>query len=105
MVLADELSAFAELHDKGGLTDEEFTRAKQRTLQGCASRAASSLASGVNRFRLSRTDRWLGGVCGGLGKVTGIESWIIRLVLAGLLVLGGVGLLAYLLLWMFVPRE
>jgi phage shock protein PspC (stress-responsive transcriptional regulator) len=105
MELADELNIFAELRAKGALTDEEFARAKQRTLQGGVSRAFSSLAAGVKKFRLSRTDRWIGGVCGGLGKLTGVESWILRLVLAGFLVLGGAGLLAYVLLWIFVPRE
>lgn len=105
MSLADELSKLAELRANGGLTDEEFTRAKQRVLSTEQPPSNDPLASTVNAFRRSRTDRWLGGVCGGLARLTGAESWIWRLVFTVLLVFGGVGLLVYLLLWIFVPSE
>jgi phage shock protein PspC (stress-responsive transcriptional regulator) len=59
----------------------------------------------VNALRRSATDKWLGGVCGGLAVATGLESWVWRLMLALLFLLGGVGLLIYLLLWLFVPAE
>ena len=38
-------------------------------------------------------------------QVSGIESWIIRLVFAALLLLAGTGVALYLLLWIFVPEE
>lgn len=57
------------------------------------------------RLRRSTTDRWLGGVCGGLGAASGIKAWIWRLLFALLLVFGGTGLLLYLLLWIFVPAD
>ncbi len=59
----------------------------------------------MNRLRRSATDRWIGGVCGGIARATGVESWIWRLVFAVLLIFGGTGLLVYLLLWIFVPAE
>ena len=105
MALADELSKLAELREKGGLTEEEFARAKERAIHGDAKAVPEPSSSGLNRFRLSRTDQWIGGVCGGLGKLTGLESWIWRLLFAILFIIGGVGLLAYVLLWIFVPRE
>jgi phage shock protein C len=105
MALADELSKLAELRAKGGLTEEEFTRAKERALNSETTRTNEWVATSVNKFRRSRTDQWVGGVCGGLARLTGAESWIWRLLFTGLFLLGGVGLLLYILLWIFVPRE
>ncbi len=102
MSLADELSKLAELRAKGGLTEEEFTRAKERVLSTEQPRSGDSLASTVNAFRRSRTDRWFGGVCGGLGRLTGAEAWVWRLLFTVLLICGGVGAVVYLLLWIFV---
>ena|SRR5579862_2877383 len=105
MSLADELSKLAELRAQGGLTEEEFVRAKERVLSTEQPRSSDPVASGVNVFRRSRTDRWLGGVCGGLARLTGAEAWMWRLVFTVLFICGGVGLLAYILLWIFVPSE
>jgi phage shock protein PspC (stress-responsive transcriptional regulator) len=104
MVLADELNKLAELRANGGLTEEEFTLAKERVMNGEPARCSESMAGSVNRFRLSRTDRWIGGVCGGLGRLTGLESWIWRLLFTVLFLLGGTGVVLYLLLWIFVPN-
>ena len=105
MSLADELSKLAELRAKGGLTEEEFVRAKERVLSTEQPRSSDPVASTVNAFRRSRTDRWLGGVCGGLARLTGAEAWMWRLLFTVLFICGGVGLLAYMLLWIFVPSE
>jgi len=56
-------------------------------------------------LRRSRSERWLGGVCGGLARATGVEAWIWRLLFALLTLFGGAGALVYLLLWLVVPRE
>ncbi len=105
MSLADELSKLAELRAKGGLTEEEFVRAKERVLSTEERRSSDPVTSTVNAFRRSRTDRWLGGVCGGLARLTGAEAWMWRLLFTVLFIFGGVGLLAYMLLWIFVPSE
>ena len=105
MTLADELSRLSELRANGGLTEEEFKRAKQRLLNTEQTRSNDQFASVVNNFRRSRTDRWIGGVCGGIARSTGIEAWIWRLLFAVLFVCAGAGLLLYLLLWIFVPAE
>ncbi|MDP9007253.1 MAG: PspC domain-containing protein [Pseudomonadota bacterium] len=105
MALADELGKLAELRASGGLTDEEFTRAKQRLLGAEQARPDDPVAAALNTFRRSRTDRWFGGVCGGIGRSTGIEAWIWRLLFAALFICAGVGLLVYVLLWIFVPSE
>jgi phage shock protein PspC (stress-responsive transcriptional regulator) len=105
MSLAEELSKLTELRAKGGLTEEEFVRAKERVLSTEQLRSSDPLVSTVNAFRRSRTDRWLGGVCGGLARLTGAEVWIWRLLFTVLFICGGVGLVLYLLLWIFVPIE
>src|ERR1700704_4482240 len=105
MVLADELSKLTELRANGGLTEEEFKRAKERVLNTGQTPTNDPLTSAVNTFRRSRADRWFGGVCGGIARSTGTEAWIWRLLFAALFICAGVGLLLYVLLWIFVPSE
>ena len=104
MGLADELSRLQALHDSGALSDHEFAQAKARVLAGEPVVAAPAMAA-INQLRRSLSDRWIGGVCGGLVGVTGIDSWIWRLMFALLFLFGGTGLLIYLLMWIFVPSE
>ncbi|MCB1021793.1 MAG: PspC domain-containing protein, partial [Acidobacteria bacterium] len=59
----------------------------------------------INSLRRSITDSWVGGVCGGIARATGVESWIWRLIFVVLFLFGGTGLLLYILLWIFVPSE
>ena len=59
----------------------------------------------LQRFTRSSTDRWLGGVCGGLGQYTDIPSWAWRLGFCLLLMSFGIGLVPYVLLWIFVPLD
>ncbi|HUN55703.1 MAG TPA: PspC domain-containing protein [Smithella sp.] len=48
-------------------------------------------------------DRWIGGVCGGLGEHSPLPSWVWRLLFTILFIFYGTGLLIYILLWIFVP--
>lgn len=104
MALSDELAALGELRAKGTLSEDEFTRAKARLINGEPSGTAPA-ATAVNRFRRAREDRWIGGVCGGLARVTGMEAWAWRLIFTAVCLVGGAGVLLYLLLWIFVPTE
>jgi len=107
--MSSELERLAELHRQGQLSDEEFARAKARVLQGEAPAAGSGSGFGSPAprqvLRRSLNDRWLGGVCGGLGQMTHVESWIWRLLFVLTSLCVGGGLLVYLLLWIFVPEE
>lgn len=106
MFPADDLQRLSDLHRDGHLNDDEFSRAKGRILgDGAAAAALPPIAHSVNAFRRSRSDRWIGGVCGGIARVTGVESWIWRLIFFALLLFGGTGVLLYVLLWIFVPSE
>jgi phage shock protein C len=53
----------------------------------------------------SRTDRKLGGVCGGLAQYLGVDATAIRVIFVVLAVLGGSGLIIYLAMWLLVPTE
>ena len=57
------------------------------------------------RLTRSREDRWLAGVCGGIGEYAGIDPNVVRL----LAVIGGVFsagtlLVAYLIAWVVMPE-
>ena len=58
-------------------------------------------------LRRSRANRWLGGVCGGLGKFFGMDPVIWRLIF----ILGALFsvilpfVLIYLVMWIVIPRE
>jgi phage shock protein C len=102
MSLVDDLARLEEMRARGTLSEDEFQRAKARSIDAQATPAP---AAAINQLRRSRGDKWLGGVCAGIAQVSGIEVWIWRLMFVLLCLFGGTGALAYLLLWIFVPLE
>ena len=103
MSTADEIEKLASLRERGVITSDEFERLKSRVLDGTASQHATALTDTVMRRSIS--DRWVGGVCGGLARMMGVETWIVRLAVSLLTFFWGTGLVIYILLWMFVPVE
>lgn len=63
-------------------------------------------SSRPDRYVRSRTDRVLAGVCGGLAEYLDVDPTLVRV---GWVVVtlfsAGIGLLAYLLLWLLAPEE
>ncbi|HEU4568184.1 MAG TPA: PspC domain-containing protein [Marmoricola sp.] len=59
----------------------------------------------LGRMRRSRTDRYLGGVAGGLARHLDIDPTVVRVLFVVTSFFGGAGLLAYLALWLLVPEE
>jgi phage shock protein PspC (stress-responsive transcriptional regulator) len=57
------------------------------------------------RFLRSRSDRVLGGVCGGLGQYFNVDPLLFRIATVVLAIIGGVSFIAYPALWLFVPRD
>ncbi|MBT3338201.1 MAG: PspC domain-containing protein [Anaerolineae bacterium] len=53
----------------------------------------------------SENDRMLGGVCGGLGNYLGVDTTLVRIFFVILFFGSGIGLLAYLALWIIAPSE
>ena len=81
MGIANDLDSLAELHRSGALSDAEFASAKARALGETPQAASNAVMHWLHALRRSRTDSWLGGVC------------------------GGTGLLLYVLLWILVPQD
>lgn len=52
----------------------------------------------------SKTDKIIAGVCGGLGEYFSIDPVIIRLIFVVITLLGGAGVLAYIVMWIIVPE-
>lgn len=50
-------------------------------------------------------DKKICGVCGGIAELLGIDSTIIRLVWAFFIVFGGMGILAYILAAIIIPKD
>ena len=64
-----------------------------------------SIWQSLQNVKRSATDKWLGGVCGGIGAATTIPSWVLRAGFLFCLLAFGAGLLVYLVLWICIPRE
>ena len=62
--------------------------------------------NGSKTLYRTRQGRILAGVCSGLGEYFGVDANLIRVVFLVLAVFtGGVGVLAYLLMWIVIPEE
>jgi phage shock protein PspC (stress-responsive transcriptional regulator) len=53
----------------------------------------------------SKTDKVIAGVCGGLGEYFNVDPVIIRLIFVVVTILGGAGVLAYIVMWIIVPES
>ena len=52
---------------------------------------------------LSRTNRKIGGVCGGIAEYFGLDATLVRIITLILIFAVGSGLLLYLLAWLIMP--
>lgn len=109
MSVAEEIERLQALRDRGALTEAEFTQAKARALSGAGSATEPGQAAApvrealLRRLTRSTTDHVIGGVCGGLGAHTSLPSWAWRVIFCVAVLYFGIGLLLYLLLWIFIP--
>lgn len=56
-------------------------------------------------LRRSRSNKFIGGVCGGIEEATGFDANVMRILFVALgLVTAGTALLIYLLLWLVIPE-
>lgn len=53
----------------------------------------------------SKSNRILTGVCGGIGEFLNVDANLIRLAFAVFTLLGGSGVLLYLIAWLLIPEE
>ena len=60
----------------------------------------------MKKLYLSDTDKKLGGVCGGLGEYFDKDPTLVRVIFVLIVLFSfGFGVLAYLLMWLVIPRR
>jgi phage shock protein C len=57
------------------------------------------------RLQRSRMEKMIGGVCGGLAVYFGVDPTIVRILWVVITLLGGAGILLYIILWVIMPLE
>ncbi len=57
------------------------------------------------RFYLSAKDKKIGGVCGGIAEYFDIDPLLVRILFLVAILEIGVGLFAYIALWLLAPRN
>lgn len=53
----------------------------------------------------SKKNRVLGGVCGGLGEYLDTDPTLIRLLWVIFTLMGGAGIIAYIIAWIIIPER
>ena len=56
-------------------------------------------------LRLSKTDKKVAGVCAAFANSFDFDVTLIRIIWVLVVLLGGTGLLAYLVCWLIIPNE
>ena len=80
MSLANDLENLEQLRNRGALSETEYSQAKARLLQQPETPRPNASSSGL-------------------------DTWLWRLLFVLMVVLGGTGLLLYVLMWILVPLE
>ncbi|MFP4362537.1 MAG: PspC domain-containing protein [Spirochaetia bacterium] len=57
-----------------------------------------------NKLCLSKENRVIAGVCGGIGEYFGIDANLVRIGLVFFALAGGSGILAYVIAWILLPE-
>lgn len=57
------------------------------------------------KLYLSKKDKKVGGVCGGIAEYFDLDSTLIRLIFVLFLLIGGSGILAYIIAWIVIPER
>jgi phage shock protein PspC (stress-responsive transcriptional regulator) len=63
------------------------------------------LTADTRRLTRAKDDRWLGGVCVGLGRYFDLTPAIYRIAFVALAFAGGTGILLYAAAWLVIPEE
>ena len=63
------------------------------------------MSSEVRRLYRSKTDKMIGGVCGGLGEFFKVDPIIFRLIFVLMFFGAGSGILVYLVMMLIIPEE
>jgi phage shock protein PspC (stress-responsive transcriptional regulator) len=59
----------------------------------------------ARQLRRSADDRMLAGVAGGIARYLGVDVTLVRLIIAALALVNGVGLALYIAAWLLIPED
>lgn len=59
----------------------------------------------MNKLYRSRKNRIVAGVCGGIGEYLKVDPTLIRLLWLLISIVGGSGVVAYIIAWIIIPEE
>ncbi|MGB2850830.1 MAG: PspC domain-containing protein [Solirubrobacterales bacterium] len=91
--------------ERQGTGAEEDTEVREPETEPIEASTSSAEGQRPKRLLRSRDDRMIAGVAGGLGQYFGVDPIIIRIGFGVSVLFGGLGLVAYLALALFVPSE
>ena len=63
------------------------------------------MAEEKKKLTRSKDDRWLAGVCGGLGEYFGVDGTLVRVLFILFSFVVGGSILIYIILWIVMPEE
>jgi len=63
------------------------------------------MSNTAKRLYRSRENRWLAGICGGIGAYFDLDPTVIRVLFVLFALAVGGGILLYVLLWIIIPIE
>jgi phage shock protein PspC (stress-responsive transcriptional regulator) len=93
---------FADMDDSSSATASNNAQQDQASASSSStSSSAHTQPTGSRRLYRDEENKILGGVCAGIGNYFGIDAWIPRI----LLIITGVGFVAYFILWAFLPSS
>jgi len=70
---------------------------------GSKNQGESEMLRNLREMRKSSRDKKIAGICGGFGEYTPLPSWLWRVVFLTSLFMGGIGVIAYIILWICMP--
>ncbi len=59
----------------------------------------------MNKLYRSKKNRIIAGVCGGIGEYFKVDPTLIRLLWLLISIMGGSGVVAYIIAWIIIPEE
>lgn len=59
----------------------------------------------MKKFVRSVADKKIAGVCAGVAKYFDLDAKLVRIIWLAAILLGGCGVLVYLILWLLMPEE
>jgi phage shock protein PspC (stress-responsive transcriptional regulator) len=92
---------FAEMDDTSSSSSSNSSSSQDQSNHSSSSTFANQQQTGSRRLYRDEENKILGGVCAGIGNYFGIDAWIPRIIL----IITGIGFIAYLILWAFLPSS